>query len=376
MDIKRLVISCGGTGGHFNPGLSVARELKAQGGEPILLLGGPHADSQAETASKFGIGSLKIKSAPIPRGPIAAVKFVFATISGTRASLALLKSFKPEAMLAMGSFASFPPALAAWIAKTPLFLHDGNAKLGRANKLLSRFAKAIALSFPATDAVECHCPAILTGMPLRPEITGPQTGKPDAIAFVNSVFKSDFSPDRPLLLAFGGSLGADAINKGVPAALKELDTPPQVIHLSGPGRVDAVKKLYEGFKGAHLVLDSCYDMARLFPAADLAVCRSGGSTVSELAVFGKYAILVPYPHASDSHQDDNAAWLASAGGAKIIKDRDFTSKTLADALRNWLQEPERLTRLGEGSKRLGTPDASSKVLDMISNIASLKSARV
>ena len=375
MGIKRLIISCGGTGGHFNPGLSVARELKDQGGEAILLLGGAHSKIQAETAAKFGILSLKIKSAPIPKGPFSAIKFAFSTFSGTKDSLALIKSFKPEAMLAMGSFASFPPALASWLSGTPLFLHDGNARLGRANKLLSRFAKAIALSFPASDAAECRCPTILTGMPLRQEITGPQIGKAEAIAFVNSAFNSNFSPTSPVLLAFGGSLGAEAINNGVPAALKTLDNPPQVIHLSGPGRAETVRKLYEGFKGQSLIMDSCYDMARLFPAADLTVCRSGGSTVSELAVFGKYALLVPYPHASDSHQDDNAAWLASAGGAKIIKDRDFKPAALAEALRNWLVEPERLTRLGENSRRLGTPDASAKVLEMISNIAPLRSLK-
>ena len=375
MCIKRLVISCGGTGGHFNPGLSVARELKAQGGEAILLLGGIHSNSPAETAEKFGIKSLRIEAAPIPRGPLSAFKFAKSTISGTMASRTLFKAFKPEALLAMGSFASFPPALAARLSGVPLFLHDGNAKLGKANKMLSRFAKALALSFPTSNVTECHCPAILTGMPLRQEITGPQGDKANAISFVNTAFKANFSPGKPLLLAFGGSLGAETINKGVPAAVKTLAQEPQVIHLSGPGRANAVRKLYEGYSGATLVMDSCYDMARLFPAADLVVCRSGGSTVSELAVFGKYAILVPYPYAADSHQDDNARWLASAGGAKVIRDSEFTPENLATSLKEWLDNPGRIEKLGEKSRGIGTPDASSKVLDMISNIASLKSVK-
>jgi UDP-N-acetylglucosamine--N-acetylmuramyl-(pentapeptide) pyrophosphoryl-undecaprenol N-acetylglucosamine transferase len=158
--------------------------------------------------------------------------------------------------------------------------------------------------------------------------------------------------------------------------LKSLEKAPQVVHLAGPGRADDVKKLYEGATFPYLVLDACYDMARLYPAADLVVCRSGGSTVSELAVFGKYAVLVPYPFAADGHQDDNAAWLASAGGAKIIKDRDFSPGVLADFLKGWLADPGRYAALGEASRAIGTPRAAEKVLDMILNIATLKPRKV
>ncbi len=370
MKLERLAISCGGTGGHFNPGLSVAREFKEGGGDPLLLLGGIHAKEQAATAAKFGIASLSIPSAPLSKNPFALASFAVRSSLGLLASLKAFKAFKPQAVLAMGSFASFPPAIAAAISKTPLFLHDGNAKVGRANKRLSRFAKAIALSFPAANASECNCPSILTGMPLRPEITGPQIDKAAAVAFLNSTFKSSLDPAKPLLLAFGGSLGAETINKGTPAAIKTLaGSLPQVIHLTGTGKLAETKARYEGYPGLALVMESCYDMARLYPAADIVVCRSGGSTVSELAVFGKYAILAPYPYASDSHQDDNAAWLASAGGAQILRDRDFTPEALAKLLRAWLADPVKYDDLGMNSKRIASPRASAKVLAMIENIA-------
>jgi len=373
MKLERLAISCGGTGGHFNPGLSVAREFKEGGGKPLLLLGGAHAKEQAATAAKFGIESIQIPAAPMPRNPFALPGFVVRTARGLKASLDAFKSFKPQAMLAMGSFASFPPAIAAALSKTPLFLHDGNAKVGRANRRLSRFAKAIALSFPATNASDCQCPAILTGMPVRPEISGPQIAKAAAVEFLNSTFKSSLSADAPILLAFGGSLGAATINKGVPAALCSLQGPlPQAIHLTGSGKLEETKALYSSYKGKTLILESCYDMARLYPAADLVVSRSGGSTVSELAIFGKYAILAPYPYASDSHQDDNAAWLASSGGAEILRDRDFTPDALAKRLKAWLADPVKYDDLGVNSKKIASPDAAAKVVAMIENITMAK----
>ncbi len=369
MKLERLAISCGGTGGHFNPGLSIARELKARGGTPVLVLGGAHVEKQAKTAAEFGIDVIRIDAAPLSVKPWKAVRFLFKTWKGVKQALAGFRRYRPQALLCMGSFASLPPALAARRIGLPLFLHDGNAKIGKANRFLSRWAKALALSFPVKDSSVISCPAVLTGMPLRQELVNGTISKDEAIAAVNTRWHTAFSADRPTLLVFGGSLGARTINTSVkiPEDLSGAEQL-QVIRLVGPGNLEAVRPLHAGSKAEELVLESCQEMNLLYSAADLVICRSGGSTVSELAVYGKYAVLVPYPFAAEGHQDDNARWLASAGGAEIIPDAECSPDRFGKFLRNWLADRAEFEAHGLQSKTLAMPRAAANVLDLVENI--------
>ena len=157
-----------------------------------------------------------------------------------------------------GFFCLPPPAFAAKSLSIPIFLHDGNARLGKANKFLSRYAKALALSFPSPDAAKCHCPAIFTGMPLRKELKeNISLSKEKAIDFINEKYGSAFTHTDPILLAFGGSLGAASLNKAV---LQLLTLPGaeklQFIHLAGKGKVQALEEAYASFKGKKLLLES------------------------------------------------------------------------------------------------------------------------
>ena len=376
MTLSRLAISCGGTGGHFNPGFSIARELKARGGSPILLLGGKHAEKQAETAAAFGINSVRISAMPLTRNPLKLPLFFKALFAGATKTKAVCRERKCQALLCMGSFASFPPAVAARMFHIPLFLHDGNAKIGRANRMLGRWAKALALSFPVADVSRCCCPAILTGMPLRPEIVNGKLSKADAVAEINRRWNAGFSPEKPLLLVFGGSLGARTINTRVriPADLPGA-TELQVVRLVGPGNLEKIRPLYADSPAKELILESCSEMNLLYSAADLVICRSGGSTVSELAVYGKFACLIPFPFAADGHQDDNARWLASAGGACVIADSDCSEEKFASLLRDWSLHRENYTERGKASLRLAQPNAAGNVLDMIENILAVSQTR-
>ncbi len=372
MKLTTLAISCGGTGGHFNPGLSIARALKARGGNPVLILGGKHVVKQAETAAKYGIEAVKIEAVPLTKNPFKLPMFFKHLFAGAAQTKAAYRKYGCQALLCMGSFASFPPALAAHLNRFPLFLHDGNAKIGRANRMLSRWAKALALSFPVKDVSRCKCPTILTGMPLRPEIVSGVMNKAEAVAEINRRWNTEFSPEKPLLLVFGGSLGARTINTKVkiPADLPGANEL-QVVRLAGPGNLEAIRPLYADSPAKELILEACQDMNILYSAADLVICRSGGSTVSELAIYGKYAVLSPFPFAADGHQDDNAQWLAAAGGANIIADRDCTEEKFASILRTWTENREEFSARGAGSKRLAQPDAAGNVLDMIENILSV-----
>lgn len=364
--LQNLVISCGGTGGHFHPGLSIARIFQAQGGKVLLLLGGKHADDQIKTASGFGISAKKVTASPPLKTPAGAYRFFRDLAIGYFQCKALFRTFQPQAFLSMGSFASLPPTLAAKSEGIPMFLHDGNARIGKSNRFLSRLAAGACLSFPAVnqDTMKCFC--TLTGLPLRPELrTAPQT-KAEAIQLLNEKFHVSFDPEKPVLLVFGGSLGAAAINDNfsIPAdhpRASEL----QIIHLSGPGKFEAIKEKYKDMNERALVLESCPDMQILYPAADAVICRAGGSTVSELALFGKFALLIPYPFAMEHHQDDNARWLESEGGAEILSNDKCSPEAFQNFVSRFLDSPDLLHSAGQKSLKLAIPNAAERVLEMI-----------
>lgn len=364
--LKSLAVTCGGTGGHFNPGLSVAQALKAAGGEVFLLLGGPRAESQIKTAARSGIPAFRIPAEHIPKNPFRVPAFLHATFSGIRASKKLLKEHCVQALLSMGAYTSLPPALAARSASIPFFLHDGNARLGNANLRMSRFARALALSFPAVNAGRARCPCVRTGFPLRADLLRASRTREEAIAEIAELFSVSFDSALPLLLVCGGSLGAGTLNCNIaPDPSDPGSASLQIIHLAGPGKKTQAEESYAGLPNKILVLESFEDMALLYAAADFVIARAGGSTVSELAFFGKYALLVPYPFAAGHHQDDNAAWFASASGGEILKDENFTRETVRAVLARWVRERDSLAEAGKRNRALAAPDAAENVLRMI-----------
>lgn len=368
-NLKRLAVSCGGTGGHFNPGLSIAVSFQEHGGEVRLVLGGRHALEQAEKAAERGIAVQFADCAPVgSKSPVSLARFMVKQLRGIFQCLAFYRAFKPDAVISMGSFASGPAAAAAFLAKIPLFLHDGNARIGKSNRIFSRAAAGMALSFPAVNADKLHCPWEVTGLPLRSNLLHDvPADKAEAIARINSSFGVSFSPEAPTVLVFGGSQGAAAINENFsipvddcPAAKKI-----QVIHLSGPGKFEAIREKYRTLGINALALESSDKMQLLYTAADLVVCRSGGSTVSELALFRRYAVLVPYPYAAELHQDDNAALLEKLGAARVVANKDCSPEVFRSIIRDFLNEPEKFRRAGLNAGKMAVPDAAGNVTSMI-----------
>ncbi|MBO4630716.1 MAG: UDP-N-acetylglucosamine--N-acetylmuramyl-(pentapeptide) pyrophosphoryl-undecaprenol N-acetylglucosamine transferase [Lentisphaeria bacterium] len=363
--LHRLCISCGGTGGHFYPGLAVAEEWKKQGGEVRLLIGGKHAVKQHKIASDAGIEAVIVAAKPLSRNPLGLCKFAWAAWRGMGQCLKVFSQFHPDALLTMGSYAGFPPYLAARVRKVPLFLHDGNARLGKATLKMSRNAAALALSFPSPDTEKCRCPAVLTGMPLRPELLAGKTGKKTAIAEINQRWQLHFTADRFTVLVFGGSLGAAGINGQcrIPP-----DFPPdkiQLIHLTGPGKLEEVKNYYRNAAFPCLLLEGSPDIHLFYSAADWIVCRAGGSTVSEAAYFGKYALLIPYPFATQDHQTLNAKYLEPAGGVEIVQEHDLNQKYFLDCLTRMLADPQSYQQKGIRLCERAFPDASQRILNLI-----------
>ena len=362
----RLAIACGGTGGHFFPGLSTARYFQKNYGEVLLFLGGKNTETQSAIAENYGIKTVIVKASPRPRGLGSVFGFTLDFFTGVLEARRKLKEFQPDAMLGMGSFASVTAAIAARWLHIPLFLHEGNARIGKANRILSRFAKHLAISFPPVNAEGCKCPISCTGMPVRPEILGEKIPQEKALELLNQRYHIAFKPGRPVLLIFGGSQGAQVFNRVLPEALLELGpAAPQVIHLTGKGKLEEVTQLYTSAPFPHLTIAEADFMATLYSACDVIVCRAGASSIAEISLFGKYAFLIPYPFAAEHHQDDNAAVLEGAGAAMVISNDCFTRERALELLESWLSRQEEYRRLAGNGSYIARPDATADLVRLM-----------
>lgn len=338
-ELKKLIILCGGTGGHFFPGLSVARIFMERGGKACLITG-KHKTSYKEKYSKlYGIEIFEVNSGQISKNPFKILMFSLKFISGFFQSIQIYLKEKPDAVLGMGSYTSIPSGAAAVFMRIPLFLHDGNSVIGRANLFLSRWAKLVMTAFPAINKGIDFSKVFLSGMPLRPEVVNTIIGgKKEALELFNSTFNKTFTPNKPTILVFGGSLGAKTINTVIPEAIKMCSNGDlQVIHLTGTESLKETLELYENAKIDSLVLEKFDNMALLYLVSDLVICRSGGSTVAELEFFNKQTILIPYPHASENHQFYNALYYAKQEKADVIETRNCTISLIAVKIRERLQ---------------------------------------
>ncbi|HPN85004.1 MAG TPA: UDP-N-acetylglucosamine--N-acetylmuramyl-(pentapeptide) pyrophosphoryl-undecaprenol N-acetylglucosamine transferase [Victivallales bacterium] len=365
--MNKIAIACGGTGGHFYPGLSVAVEFKKLGGTPLLILSGKHSEEQKLKALELDIESEIIPSPPVPTGILEKIDYSKTCAINIMKIIKIFSSFKPDALLVMGSYTSIAAGIASTISKVPMVIHEGNSLAGKANLFLSRFASKMALSFPAVNSRKIVCKYEITGMPVRNDLIQKRAeSKKDAISQINSIYGVNFSPFQPLILVFGGSQGAMKINDLVPPAFEmQKNKNFQVIHIAGSGKAAETNEKYAAVNLPKLILGTSDKMSLMYAASDLVICRSGGSTLAELALFGKYAILAPYPYASDNHQRDNAEYYASSGAGTVLNDTDFTITRISALINSFLENPSEYQEKGKLSNKIAAPDAASKIINLI-----------
>ncbi len=368
--MQKLAIGCGGTGGHFFPGLSLARELQARGGEALLLLSGVNGKSQAETARRCGVRAVELPLMPSPSGGVGNVfRFLRGLCSGFVKARRELKKFAPDAVVGMGSFASSPVIAAAWRLGVAIYLHDGNVRIGRANRMLSRLARRVLGAFSPINGETLHAPFELAGMPMRPELLAFDGSRSAAAALLKEKYGWDISADKPTILVMGGSQGARAINVAVAAAAAELRKSGndfQLIHLAGTRLAQETGQLYSTLNCEVFMLPSSSDMAWIYSCSDAVICRSGGSTVAELTTFGKYGVLCPYPYAAELHQNDNAATMVSSGAAEMILNSELSVPAVRDILSRLLGDIAEYRRRGGMGKTDLHRRASGTIIDRIS----------
>lgn len=356
MGKKDILLAAGGTGGHLFPAEALAHELIRRGYSVHLA-----TDRRAEKfAADFpGMSKIVIASATLgSKNPIAALKTLWALFKGYRQSQALLRSIKPAAAVGFGGYPTLPPIFAAARTGVACVLHEQNAILGRANRLLSSKAKAIAVGFPQTG----YCPdvpIVETGNPVRPVVEKEMDRTYDARS-MDAPFK---------LVVFGGSQGARFFSEVLPPAIEQL-TPDERSRLKivQQARVEdeaTLKNAYQAMQIEAEVSPFFKNMPARIADAHFVIARAGASSVTELAVIGRPSLLVPLPGSLDGDQAANATEMEKAGGAFLVRQEDLSPTQLAKTLRQVLCNPELLADMARRAKITGIPDAASRLADCV-----------
>ncbi|HLG90044.1 MAG TPA: undecaprenyldiphospho-muramoylpentapeptide beta-N-acetylglucosaminyltransferase [Alphaproteobacteria bacterium] len=351
-----VILAAGGTGGHMFPAEALARTLQARGLRVALVTdtrGGAFGDSLPDVEVH------RIHAGRLGRDLMVRVRAVFDMGLGFFEARTLLGELRPAAVVGFGGYPSIPTVIAATMRKIPVVLHEQNALLGRANRRLASRARVIATSFAHVARLPASTAAATTGNPVRPGILAVRErayAKPE--------------PDGPLsIFVMGGSQGAHVFAEVVPAAMARLPASLKkrirIVQQCRPEDLDETRAAFSQ-GGVQAELSSFFtDVPDRLAACHLVISRSGASTVAELGVAGRPAILVPYPFATDDHQAANAESCAEGGGAWVIGQRAFTPATLADRIETLMTMPDELARAAAAARASGLPDAASRLADLV-----------
>lgn len=365
MSERTALLCAGGTGGHLFPAEALAHELVARGWSIDLATD----ERVGRFTSKFpAIERHIIASAtPASKNPIALIKAGLTIWRGVREASYVLQKIKPAVVVGFGGYPTLPPLFAATRRGVPTIIHEQNAVMGRANRALAARVTAIAGGFlPEGQGVQ-RDKTIVTGNPVRQAV----------LEASRKIYRPSGRGDPFKLLVFGGSQGALFFSEAMPAAIAALPENTrrrlEITQQARPEDQEAVSKAYAELGIQAEVSPFFADMAERIASAHLVISRSGASTVSEISVIGRPAILVPYPYALDHDQAANAAGLAAAGGAEVHQQSTLTTARIAELLGAMMDDAAKLKAMAAAAKSAGRPDATRLLADLTEAIASGKS---
>lgn len=358
----KVAFAGGGTGGHLYPALAVAEVLKQSGVQTLFF--DSYRGVGREIVGRLGYNLKNIHAQGLSGGILAKLLSICKTGLGFLESLYHLLIFKPSIVVASGGYVCAPVALAATCLDIPVLLMEQNAFLGKSAKFISYFAKKICLSLPGNYSPTASAKAVLTGNPVRASILLKKRAEArEALQIPEG---------RQCVVAMGGSQGASSLNKAILAALPSLlDRELTLIHLTGQKHIEEVSARSGDLVSGHSIdyrpLAYTDDMASLYAAADLVICRSGATTLAEITARGLPSILVPYPYAAENHQEANARILEANGSAQVILDKQVEEELTA-CLTSILENKEKLAAMARSSVALGRPRATEAVIAQILDI--------
>ncbi len=350
-----ILIMAAGTGGHVFPALACAQEFKARGYQVHWLGAGRGIENELVPAAGFTLHTLKVDGLR-GKGVASLLTAPFKLLAALWQAKRLMGQLQPVCVLGFGGYVTGPGGLAAKLSSVPLVIHEQNAVAGTANRALSVFATRVCEAFPGTFKQRKNC--VTTGNPVRESL------------FLATP-RNDLQQRAVNLLVLGGSLGAEPLNKLVPAALAQLpqELRPEVFHQAGREHDQITRERYAEAAVVAQVVPFISDMARAYAWADLVICRAGALTVSELAAAGLAAFLVPLPHAIDDHQTRNAEFLAKQGAAVLLPQHATDADRLAAQLKEVLMDKQRIKTMGEQARLQAQPDATQQVIAVCLEVA-------
>ncbi len=350
----RIVIAGGGTGGHLFPGIAIAEEFLKRDDQVRIIFIGTRKGIESKLLGQLGYELREIDIEGVKgRGIKALVKGAYQIPKSIWQSRSILKQFSPHIVVGVGGYASGPAVLAAHFMRVPTVIAEQNAIPGITNRILANFADKIFVTYAQTRTYFPQEKVILSGNPIR-------------AAFVVERSKEKEKKDYRQLLIFGGSQGAEAINKSIIDMLPQLQsmkTRIHILHQTGSRQAEEVKKAYEQSGIQAKVTPFIVDMAGAYTDADLIICRAGATSLAEITAAGKAAILIPYPWAANDHQLKNAQALALEGAAVVIPEKELSGGKLFSAIENLLRNEEKLRQMEKNSLRMSKVDAAATIVD-------------
>ncbi len=373
----RIIFAGGGTGGHIYPAIAIAKEIIGRNNDVDVLFVGTEKGLENRIIPLEGFPFKKIKvrgfSRKISFKNIIAIKEVLLSFID---AYKIISNFKPDIVVGTGGYVCSSVVLTASLMGIPTLIHEQNAFPGITNRILSRFVDKIALTFPEASKYLTQQEKIrVTGNPLRNDIT--------KISSIDGKSVFGFDINIPLILIVGGSRGAKKINESSLLLAKECLNKKeyQILHMTGETQYGDVSKTY-GDLGISLdtkylkVMPYIHDMSHALAASDLIISRCGAGLISEITALGKPSILIPYPFASDNHQEYNARALEKFGAANVILERDLNQQVLLSEVKNLFQNPNYMAEMSQQSKKLGKPNAAREIADIVNELLNKKGNKV
>ncbi len=358
-----VLVAAGGTGGHVHPALALAGVLRDRGHD-VAFCGGDRMEARLVPEAGFSLHRLPVRGLPrsISLDSLRAGTALLRSIAGARR---LLRDLAPDVVVGMGGYPSLAPALVAEWTGRPVVLHEQNARLVLAHRLALRRARVLALSLPLVGGSPRRRPLVVeTGNPLRPEIrqlaaSGREASREAARG------RLGLGAEATVVLVFGGSQGARALNEAVPMAGRRWPRSVEVLHLAGAGHGAGVEEAWRGSDTRVVVREYLAEMEDAYAATDLVVCRSGASTIAELTALGLSSVLVPIPHSTGRVQEANARVLERVGGATVVPEGERFVERLGAAMGELLEAPGHRREMAEAVARFARPDAADRLADVV-----------
>ncbi|RMG16142.1 MAG: undecaprenyldiphospho-muramoylpentapeptide beta-N-acetylglucosaminyltransferase [Deltaproteobacteria bacterium] len=355
----RVLIAGGGTGGHLYPGIALAQEFMTRHQENEVLFVGTRRGLESEVVPREGFPIEFIEVSGLKRvGLWKTLKSLWALPRALFQSLRIVRRYRPGVCIAVGGYASGPVALAAWLCRVPVIVQEQNALPGLTSRIVARFARKVCISFERSARHFPRDKVLLTGNPVR-----------------LSLMDNFLRPERPAtggvqrVLVFGGSQGARALNEAMVGAMRHLaEKLPELrlLHQTGRDAYEGVRRAYEeaGLIDKVDLRPYIHEMSEAYARSAAVVCRAGATTLAELTVARKASILVPFPYATDNHQEVNARALAERGAAVLLLESELTPERLASELEALLTNPDRRHAMEKAAGELGHPEAAKEIADV------------